>query len=251
MSEFSAILLMSIVFYAFIALAIYVVTAIFYMKLFKKANAKAWKAWVPFVNTWKFLELGGYPGALVLLLILGVVMNGIYLVLSFGTMFSLDYDALLYGDTTSLASWVGTLMGLSILSMIGGLVSIVAAVFCCMSAYQIGRKLGKDGAWVVLYIFLSIIWLGIVALDKSVWNDSLGRKARGPERPPSWIPAYAGAPHAPVYNPPLPAGYYPPPPPAGAYPPPPQPTGVYPPPQPTGAYPPPPASAYPPPPPPQ
>ncbi|MDR1088049.1 MAG: DUF5684 domain-containing protein [Coriobacteriales bacterium] len=135
-----------------ILIVFYVVCAIFYMKLFAKANVPAWKAWVPVVNSWKFLELGGYPGALCLLSLAGFI---------------------------PFIGWAG---------------EIVALVFFCLAAYQIGLKLSKDGVWVVLYIFLSIVWLGIVALDRSTWNDSLGKPARGPERPPTWPPYGGGSP---------------------------------------------------------
>lgn len=36
--------------------------------VFKKMNVEGWKAWVPFYNTWVFLEAGGYAGPLMLLL---------------------------------------------------------------------------------------------------------------------------------------------------------------------------------------
>lgn len=140
---FSTIALIGLV----IAAGFYVLMAVFYMKLFAKANVPAWKAWVPFVNTWKFLELGGYSGAWCLFLIGGLI------------------------------------------PYIGWLISLVTTVFACLSAYQISLKNGKDGAWVVLYIFLPIVWLGIFGLGKSTWNENLGKPALGPERPP-FYPVY-------------------------------------------------------------
>jgi hypothetical protein len=151
-STTAAIILTTVLISLVIVIGFYVVCAIFYMKLFAKANVPAWKAWVPVVNGWKFLELGGYPGALALLAFAGII---------------------------PFIGWIG---------------SIVALVFYCMAAYQIGLKLSKDGVWVVLYIFLSIVWLGIVALDRSTWNDSLGKPAHGPEVPPSWPPYGGGSP---------------------------------------------------------
>ena len=136
-------------FIAIIGLAFYVVTAIFMMKLFAKANVPAWKAWVPVVNSWKFLELGGYQGALCLLV--------------FAT----------------------------IIPCVGSLGTLALLVFMCMAAYQIGLKLGKDGVWVVLYVLVSPVWLGIMGFNQATWNDSLGKPALGLERPPSW-PAYGG-----------------------------------------------------------
>lgn len=47
----------------FIALVvIYIITAIFLGKIFKKAGLASWPAWVPIYNTWKLLEIGGQPG---------------------------------------------------------------------------------------------------------------------------------------------------------------------------------------------
>ena len=132
-----------------VCIASYVVCAVFYMKLFAKANVPAWKAWVPVVNLWKFLELGGYHGALSLLFVAAPI------------------------------------------PFLGQVAATVGFVFSCMAAYQIGLKLGKESVWVVLYIFVAIVWLGIMAFDKSMWNDSLGNPAQGPERPPSW-PPYGG-----------------------------------------------------------
>lgn len=61
-------------------------------------------------------------------------------------------------------------------------VNIVSAVFLYISMYHIGNKLGKDGAFVLLAIFLPIVWVIWLAVDKSTWNDSLGKRsiATGP-----------------------------------------------------------------------
>lgn len=53
-------------------------------------------------------------------------------------------------------------------------VSIVSAVFMYIAAYNIGLKLNKSGAFVILAIFLFPIWLIALALDKSTWNESAG-----------------------------------------------------------------------------
>jgi len=145
----SAIILVIALILFIVWLVIYVVTAIFTMKLFAKANVPAWKAWVPFVNLWKFMELGGYHGA------------------------------------TSL------LFAAALIPFVGFVTLPIGVVIMCLAAYQIGLKLGKGGAWVVLYLFLSLVWLGILAFGSSVWNDSMGKPALGPERPPSG-PFYGG-----------------------------------------------------------
>jgi hypothetical protein len=50
-----------------IGIAIYVVTAFAFMSFFRKVGVKPWIAWVPFYNTWVWLEIGGQPGWISLL----------------------------------------------------------------------------------------------------------------------------------------------------------------------------------------
>lgn len=45
-----------------IGIVAYVVSSIFTGMLFKKAGVEAWKAWVPFLNSWKLLQIGGLDG---------------------------------------------------------------------------------------------------------------------------------------------------------------------------------------------
>jgi len=61
-------------------------------------------------------------------------------------------------------------------------VNIVSAVFLYISMYHIGLKLGKSGVFVLWAIFLPFVWLIWLAVDKSVWNDTLGKRsiATGP-----------------------------------------------------------------------
>lgn len=49
--------------------------------------------------------------------------------------------------------------------------NIVTAIFTYISMYHIGLKLGKQGAFVLLAIFLPIVWMIWLAVDKSTWND--------------------------------------------------------------------------------
>jgi len=108
----------------FIAIVIaYVVNAIFLGMIFKKAGVPAWKAWVPFYNTWIMLELGDQPGFWAIIAIVPVV-------------------------------------------------NIVSAVFIIIAMYKIGLKLGKEGAFVLLAIFLPIVWLIWLAVDKSTWKGA-------------------------------------------------------------------------------
>ena len=58
---------------------------------------------------------------------------------------------------------------------------IILVVFMCIAAYNIGKKLNKSDAFVVLYVFLSIVWTGICGLDKSTWDESQGQPSLAPE----------------------------------------------------------------------
>lgn len=78
MSE-STVALVAIIFLVLTAVAvfsiaiIYVVTALFAMRTFRKMGIAGWKAWVPVLNTWVWLEQGKLPGAISLLLLLPAI----------------------------------------------------------------------------------------------------------------------------------------------------------------------------------
>ena len=42
-----------------------------------------------------------------------------------------------------------------------------------LAAWRVGLKLQKEAVWLILYFFLSIVWLGILAFDKSRWNTAI------------------------------------------------------------------------------
>ncbi|TAL14726.1 hypothetical protein EPN95_01915 [Patescibacteria group bacterium] len=112
----------TILFVGFIIfLVIYALHAFLLSRIFKKAGVSQAIAWIPFYNTWKFLELGDQQGF-----------------------------------------W-------SILTVIP-FVNYVADVFVFIAMYKIGLKLGKDGVWVVLAIFLPTVWMAILAFDNSKWH---------------------------------------------------------------------------------
>ncbi len=61
---------------AVVALIAYVVLAACLMPFFRKVGVAPGLAWVPVVNLWKWLEVGGFPGAIALLALvpwLGIV----------------------------------------------------------------------------------------------------------------------------------------------------------------------------------
>lgn len=51
-------------------------------------------------------------------------------------------------------------------------VNLVAFVFLIIAEYHIGLKLGKEGPFVLLAIFLPIVWLIWLAVDKSTWQGA-------------------------------------------------------------------------------
>jgi hypothetical protein len=55
------------VFFAVVILVGYLLTAITLMLFFRKVGVTPGLAWVPVYNTWKWLEVGGQPGAVALL----------------------------------------------------------------------------------------------------------------------------------------------------------------------------------------
>jgi hypothetical protein len=121
---------------AFGAVIFYVLSAWFLMRIFDKAGVQGrWRAWVPVYNLMVFFKLGDLSPWLVLYSLAGSILLGF-----------ID---------------LGFIFGLA------------TAVLSAMAAYRVGLKLQKEGAWVVLYIFLSLIWLGINAFDRSRWNPAV------------------------------------------------------------------------------
>ncbi|MEJ1088829.1 DUF5684 domain-containing protein [Microbacterium sp. Mu-80] len=115
----------------------YVVFSLFLMKIFEKAGVEGkWRAWVPVYNAMILFKLGDMSPWLVLYAI------GASLVLS----------------------WI---------PVIGWLLPLATLAISAMAAWRVGLKLQKEAAWVILYVFLSIVWMGILAFDKSRWNPAI------------------------------------------------------------------------------
>ncbi|MET0781955.1 MAG: DUF5684 domain-containing protein [Microbacterium sp.] len=201
------------VFWFIFAIGFYVLSSIFLMKIFEKAGVQGkWRAWIPIYNYMIFSKLGDLSPWLILIAIGASILLG----------------------------WI---------PIVGSLVGLAAFVVTLLAAWRVGLKLQKEAVWLILYFFLSIVWLGILAFDKSRWNTAI------PAAPwagngflsdrtvwagiPSQTPA-GGYPANPVAQAPAPGAY---PPPAG-YQPPAAPAGTEPPAPPAG-YTPPPAAAPP------
>ncbi len=71
-------------------------------------------------------------------------------------------------------------------------VNIVSIVFVVIAEYHIGLKLGKQGAFVLLAIFLPIVWLIWLAVDGSKWNEKAAGAAPSLAKgPKAVVPAKA------------------------------------------------------------
>lgn len=170
---------------------IYVVVAFFMMKVFDKAGVEGkWRAWVPVYNAMVFAKLGDLSPWVALIA---------------------------WGATILLAPF-----GLSAIA------ALLPAAVMAVAAWRIGLKLQKDTPWVILWIFLSPVWLGIAAFDSSRWNTAVAPVPwagnsffadtttwHGIPSQATGMPGYQQPPAG--YQPP-PAGYQPPP--AGYQPPP-------------------------------
>ncbi len=66
---------------------------------------------------------------------------------------------------------IGGQQGFWSVLMIVPFVNIASIVFVYIAMYHIGKKLGKEGVFVLLGIFLQLVWLIWLAVDKSTWND--------------------------------------------------------------------------------
>lgn len=121
----ATLLLMYFVFF----IVMYVFIAVCAGRIFKKAGVPYWQAWVPFLNTWKMLELGGQQGFWAILTVIPVV-------------------------------------------------NIISVIFILIAMYYIGKKLGKDDAFILLAIFVPIVWYPWLAFDHSTWDDSKGTPRR-------------------------------------------------------------------------
>ena len=134
----------------------YVVGSWLLSRVFKKAKVARWKAWVPIVNIWNLFKIGGRKG---------------------WNIFWLPAAAALMG-------WTMHMNG-GRMKMPGGILCVLAAVLALIGIWMVfsvilnvQRKLNKRWWFIFLY-FINLIaplWLWILALDSSKYNDKLGRR---------------------------------------------------------------------------
>lgn len=163
-----------------IALIPYVLSSIFLMKIFEKAGVEGkWRAWVPIYNVMIFFKLGDLSPWLVLYGIGAAFVLGILSLIP------------ILGILFAIVSWVP---------------SVALAVLSVLAAWRVGLKLQKDAVWVVLYIFLAIVWEGILAFDKSRWNANIPGAPWAAQKFLVDTTVWAGIPSQPK-NPPAAAAY--------------------------------------------
>lgn len=167
-----------------LAVAGYVLSSLFLMRIFEKAGVQGkWRAWVPVYNYLVFAKLG---------------------------------------DTSP---WVvlGALVAYAVLSQVPVLgfvlwLAYVAAIV--LPSWRVGLKLGREWYWLLLWLIPGVgllIWLGILAYDKSTWNPTVpaapwaGNAFFSDRTTWSGIPAQATSPAPGYAAPPAPpTGYAPP-----------------------------------------
>ena len=132
-----AVLAAAAVFWFIFAIAFYILSSIFLMKIFDKAGVQGrWRAWVPIYNYMVFSKLGDLSPWLILIAIAASIV----------------------------LSWI---------PVIGWILALLPLVVTLLAAWRVGLKLQKEPVWLILYFFLSIVWLGILAFDKSRWNTAI------------------------------------------------------------------------------
>lgn len=80
------------------------------------------------------------------------------------------YNVWVFLELGGQKGWISLLFLLAWVPVLGIIPAIVAFVFTCVAAYRIGLNLGKEGVFVLLYIFVTIVWLIWLAVDKSTWK---------------------------------------------------------------------------------
>jgi hypothetical protein len=83
-------------------------------------------------------------------------------------------------------------------------VNLVALVFLIIAEYKIGLKLGKEGPFVLLAIFLPIVWLIWLAFDKSTWQGAAQPVAAPVGPAPAAVPPTSETPASNNQEPPVP-----------------------------------------------
>lgn len=187
---------------AVFAVAIYVWMSLAFAAIFRKAGEAAWKGWVPVVNMWTLMRIGGRPGWWALLqygvMLVAVAIGTVIVVLTTlnGGGFGADSVALLL-----------VVAGIYLVA------SVIVLILHIAMLIGVNRAFGLGGGYTVLGLFFFVIWASVVG-----WGSATLRGSRAAPQVYENAAAHAfGAPGA--YGAPanVPAGL-PPMPPASAAP---------------------------------
>ncbi len=139
------------------AIICYVVTAILLGRIFKKAEEAEWKAWLPIVNFWVLFKLGGREG-----------WNSLWIPVASAIA---GYGSTLV-DSEGYMGWPGV-----VVTAVACLMALVGLIMTISVLLNVQKKLGKSAWFIILYIIMLIapLWMWILALDKSKYNNRVGR----------------------------------------------------------------------------
>ena len=90
------------------------------------------------------------------------------------------YNTWVFLEAGGYPGWIALLAIATVIPFVGWVGSIAVAVFTILAAYRIGTGFSKSGAWVVLYIFVPVVWLAILAFDSSTWRGLPDGAVPGP-----------------------------------------------------------------------
>lgn len=84
------------------------------------------------------------------------------------------YNFMVFSKLGDLSPWpILIAMAISFIPFVNYLSGLAVAVLMAMAAWRIGQKLQKEAPWVILWVLVSVVWVGILGLDKSRWNLSI------------------------------------------------------------------------------
>ena len=142
----------------------YIINAWLLGRIFKKAGVGRWKAWIPLVNEFAFLKIGGRSGGNIFFGIAGYILALISFT-SLGIFNNVD-SSLTYAPV------------MCIITSVLAVAFLVIYIYKFISAiWNVQKKLGKSGPFIILH-FINVVaplWYWILALDGSKYNNKVGR----------------------------------------------------------------------------
>lgn len=124
-----------------IAVVAYVISAIAYWQIFKKAGEKGWKALIPVYNSYIIYKIAWKPSMFWIMIALGVVYS------------------ILYG--------IGYSTGSAVVSVLAYIVYIAVIVIGIMTTHKLSKAFGHGVGFTLGLIFLCPIFILILAFGSS------------------------------------------------------------------------------------